>query len=237
MKVCLVGESGAGKTTLINSVMNRGEKGGGVQSIADIFTADTTFAGKLLLFDSACLQFFYKMLGPWFSASSTIFILVVDLTRGEEELRRSSHYWVSFLKRSIFPSEKAHLVVIGSKLDRVGYSFGAAVLNSLVSYLQATFGYWFYVSYHHLDCRKTQNIEFERFKQTLRRLKLFALKVNSFTLGLITLHVLCYIGFQTKALFLFRLRKVFQQLSKKSERRFCRSCEIRVLPEVHRQTS
>ena len=150
----------------------------------DVITANVKSVGELLFCDFAGQRFFHKTHGLFFSTSSTIFLLVVDATLKDEELRRSSHYWASFVKCSVPISGKASVLVIGSRKDLLSHSSlttAKTILRSLVAYLQTTFGRWFHFSKNVfvLNCRQRRSNEMSLFVQTLREVKTLALEVNN----------------------------------------------------------
>ena len=161
------------------------QEGGDDQRTAsvDVTVADTKFAGELVFCDFAGQPFFHKTHGLFFSATSTIFLLVVDLNEDEDEMRRSSHYWASFVKCSVFLAKKAYVVVIGSKRDELSRSnldSAETKLKNLVRYLQATFGQWFEFvdDVFLLNCREKSSKQLKSFQRILGEVKCRALKVN-----------------------------------------------------------
>ncbi|XP_065835879.1 uncharacterized protein [Oscarella lobularis] len=183
IKVCVVGDARAGKTTLIKSLRNVHWEGGDDRRTAsvDVTVAKVKSAGELMFCDFAGQPFFHKTHGLFFSASSTAFLFVVNLTIDEEELKRSSHYWASFVKCSVFLVGKAYAVVVGSKKDLLPRSHvgeAEAKLKRLVTYLQTMFGEWFeFVNNGFvLDCRQRSSKELIAFLKTLREVKSLSLK-------------------------------------------------------------
>ena len=149
----------------------------------DVTTAKIESVGELVFFDFAGQPFFHKTHGLFFSTSSTIFLLVVDVTLDDKELRRSSHYWASFVKCSVSLSGKGHVLVIGSRKDKLSQSSlktAETNLTSLVAYLQATFGQWFNFSstLFVLNCCQRRSNEMSLLRQTLSDVKILALEVN-----------------------------------------------------------
>ena len=184
--------------------------------------------------DFAGQPFFHKTHGLFFSATSTIFLLVVDLNEDEDKIRRSSHYWASFVKCSVFLDAKAYVVVIGSKRDQLSCPIlieAEAKLKHLVRYLQATFGQWFEFvdDVFLLNCREKSSKQLKSFQRTLGEVKCRALKV------LTNLRVSFNSLVQLHLPNVFRRLKMFQLLSRLQKQSYYRFCEIPNLPARHRQ--
>ncbi|XP_065835673.1 uncharacterized protein [Oscarella lobularis] len=184
VKICLIGEARAGKTTLIKSLRDVDWKDGGDDrrtASVDVTKTNVKSMGELVFCDFAGQPFFHKTHGLFFSTSSTIFLLVVDVTLDDEKLRRSSHYWISFVKCSVSLSGKAYVLVIGSRKDLLPQSSLTTAqmrISSLVAYLKSTFGRWFNFSENSfvLNCRQRRSIEISLLWQTLRKVKSNTLK-------------------------------------------------------------
>ena len=146
----------------------------------DVTVANIKLAGELVFCDFAGQPFFHKTHGLFFSASSTIFVLVVDLTTDEKELITTSHYWASFVKCSVFLAGKAHFLVIGSKKDQLSdLDIAQTKLKNLLVHLQATFGQWFefFGNAFSLNCRERSSKELFEFQQSLSEVKRFTVEV------------------------------------------------------------
>ena len=137
--ICVIGEAGARRTTLVQSLhANYASR----KSSVEITAVETSYADKIVVVDFAGQPFFHKMHKQLFSSSSTIFLLVVDLTQSEEEQRRLSHYWLSFvIKCCVRLPEKARIVVYGGRNSY--FWVIARELERLVTYLHAEFNQWF----------------------------------------------------------------------------------------------
>ena len=140
--------------------------------------------GELVFCDFAGQRLFHKTHALFFSASSTIFFLVLDLTTSEEELKKSSGYWTSFIKCSVFLlGEKAHVVVIGSKKDLRSPSNvdKREIVGNVLQYLQANFGQWFNFYDERLfvlNCRNLKSKNLDNLKGALGKLKRRSLEVK-----------------------------------------------------------
>ena len=109
-----------------------------------VTTVTVDSAGELVFCDFAGQPFFYKTHGLFFSETTTMFLLVVDLTQSYDELRESSHFILSFAKCSGAFTKKANVLVSGSKKDLLSdWKSGENQFRRLFRYLQITFGAWF----------------------------------------------------------------------------------------------
>ncbi|XP_065844984.1 death-associated protein kinase 1-like isoform X2 [Oscarella lobularis] len=159
IKVCVVGKERAGKTTLIKTLQNIDWREGGddVRTASmDVTAATVDSAGELVFCDFAGQPFFYKTHGLFFSETTTMFLLVVDSTQSCDQLRESSHFILSFVKCSGAFTEKANVLVLGSKKDLLSdLKCGEVRFRRLFRYLKITFGAWFNFqeNYFLLNCR------------------------------------------------------------------------------------
>ncbi|XP_065840990.1 serine/threonine-protein phosphatase 6 regulatory ankyrin repeat subunit B-like isoform X2 [Oscarella lobularis] len=170
VKVCLIGNGGAGKTTLMNSLrrisrtMSPDARTAGV----DIITATIDSAGELIFCDFAGQPTFHKTHGLFFSEATTIFVLVVDLTMSEEELDKCAFYWLSFVKCSIRMKGKAMLVVVGSRGDQDS----GEKLTGISNHLRIKFKKWFTLRQHFvLDCREQESVRLQKLREYIGSLK------------------------------------------------------------------
>ena len=192
IKVCVIGDEEAGKTSLIKS-LQQSYFGAIVKKILGPDelprTAGIKFqearidsAGDLLFCDFGGQKSFLKIHSLFFS-SETVFVLVTDLTRPLPQIRESGFYWLSFAKCSLFLSadNKARIMLIGSRGDQVG----PERLRQLALYLKRNFSEWFYISDEEfvVDCRSPKTRAMDAVRDHLRQLKQQCIKVcNDFVL-------------------------------------------------------
>ena len=146
----------------------------------DLSAANIKSAGEVVFCDFAGQPFFYKTHGLVFSESTTIFLLVVDLREDEEELKRRSHYFCSFVKCSVVLKEKANFVVVGSKSDLIPIAkIGESKLRQVCTYLSLNFGPWFnfYGKHFVLNCRDRTSSNLDLLRKAIREVKELTTKV------------------------------------------------------------
>ena len=136
--ICVIGKAGARRATLVQSLH---AKYASRKIGVEITSVEASYADKIVVVDFAGQPFFHKMHKQLFSSSSTIFLLFVDLSQSEEEQRRLSHYWLSFVKCCVRLPEKACIVLSGGHNSYLWVD--ARELERLVTYLQAQFNQWF----------------------------------------------------------------------------------------------
>ena len=139
VSVFIVGNTGAGKSTLTESVKkNTSGLSGIIARVSKVsaekktagitpHTISNSTIGKIQVYDLAGDEEFYSshdaiistsMSGP----SSAVFILVVDLQRSAKEIKETIQYWLNFLQAKIprNHSQPPHLVCVGSHFDLAG---------------------------------------------------------------------------------------------------------------------
>ncbi|XP_065830423.1 uncharacterized protein [Oscarella lobularis] len=182
IKVCVIGKAEAGKTTLIKTLKNIYWKNGGDDKRTagmDVSAAKIKSAGDVVFCDFAGQEFFHKTHGLFFSESTTVFLLVVDLTKDENELKTWSHYFCSFVKCSVVLNEKANFVVVGSKRDLLPIAtVGETKLQQVFTYLRLNFGPWFnfYKRYFVLNCRDRKSSDLDLLREAISEVKALTIK-------------------------------------------------------------
>ena len=141
--------------------------------------------GDAIFCDFAGQPYFHKTHGLFFSESTTVFLLVVDLTKSNSELQESSFYLCAFVKCSVGLTElkKAFLIVIGSRKDELqNLENGEMKLRELVVNLRQTYGRWFSVHAKSfvLNCRERSSKTLELLKQAIREVKTLVIEVITF---------------------------------------------------------
>jgi len=178
IKVCFIGDAKAGKTTLMYSLQRKHspklkeERTAGM----DIVKAKIDEAGDVVFCDFAGQTNFYKTHSLFFAESTTIYVLVVDLTKGDRELVQSSSFWLSFVKCSVGSSSKYIAVLVGSRGD----TRNTFKLEALQTSLSARFCNSFVISEKPfaLDCREGKLAEMDRLRSHIYELKRSCIEVQ-----------------------------------------------------------
>ncbi|XP_065839615.1 death-associated protein kinase 1-like [Oscarella lobularis] len=184
IKICIIGKAGAGKTTLIKTLKNIHWKDGGDDkrtASMDLSTANIKSAGDVVFCDFAGQPFFHKTHGLFFSESTTAFLLVVDLTESENELKTWSHFFCSFVKCSVVLNEKANFLVVGSKKDLLpSEKIGEIKLRQVFAYVRQNFGRWFnfYEKHFVLNCHDRKSTDLDLLREAIKDVKALTLKAG-----------------------------------------------------------
>ena len=188
IKVCMIGDEKAGKSTLIRSLKRtllgalarRIIKQEDPSCTAGIKFKETKIdsAGELVFCDFGGQKDFHKTHSLFFS-SATVFVLVIDLTRPWDEILGSGFYWLSFTKCSLLVSadSKVRLTLVGSRGEQVGQT---ELLKWLSRSLKAKFSKWFDISDKQfvLDCRSPRTRTMDSIRAHLGQLKQQCMEVS-----------------------------------------------------------
>ena len=125
-KILVVGNAGAGKTSLIQSLESEGQKIKGSnepQPTAGIIPTNfqSDIYGPVIWYDFAGQKEYYAsheaILHNLIAFSSPVILLVVDISKNEANTRQHLLYWLAFISKCISARDKPHLIVIGSHAD------------------------------------------------------------------------------------------------------------------------
>ena len=185
IKICVIGEGKAGKTTLIKTLQNTDWRKGGDNrrtTSMDVSMATIKSSGEVVFCDFAGQPYFHKTHGLFFSESTTAFLLVVDLKKSYSELHESSFYFCSFVKCSVGLTElkKAFVIVTGSRKDELSnLENGERKLRQLAVNLRQTYGRWLniYEKYFVLNCRDRKAKSLDLLKQAIAEVKMLVIEV------------------------------------------------------------
>ena len=131
-KLILTGDSGAGKTTITELIVHLASSTA-VECVTDVqcFTAgivphhiQSEQLGNFVVYDFAGQQEYYSshdaVLEQVMRRSAAMFLCVVDLSKSEEKICESLHYWLRFINNACSTAEgRSHVVIIGSHADQV----------------------------------------------------------------------------------------------------------------------
>ena len=126
-KILVVGNAGAGKTSLIQSLESEGESNKEQcvpQPTAGIIPTNfqSHIYGPVIWYDFAGQREYYAsheaILHNLIAFSPPVVLLVVDISKKEAHVRHDLLYWLSFIKAQCTSTRnKPHLIVIGSHVD------------------------------------------------------------------------------------------------------------------------
>ena len=127
-KILVVGNAGAGKTSLIQSLESEGGQNKGSnepQPTAGIIPTNfqSDIYGPVIWYDFAGQKEYYAsheaILHNLIAFSSPVILLVIDISKNEANIRQHLLYWLAFISKCISARDKPHLIVIGSHADIV----------------------------------------------------------------------------------------------------------------------
>ena len=137
VKVFIVGDSGAGKSTLTESLKKDIIGFSGFLARVNPVSAEkkttgimphkisSSTMGKFQVYDLAGDKEFHSSHDAIIStslsgSSSAVFLLVVDLRPAPDDISRTIHYWLDFLRSKLPPNcPKPHLTIVGSHFDQM----------------------------------------------------------------------------------------------------------------------
>ena len=184
IKVCLIGDGGAGKTTLMKSLQCKQTKGdlflkSGIRvedstnpdlrtAGVDVVTAIVDGAGEVVFCDFAGQPNFHRTHSLFFSRSNSLYLLVVDLTESEPKIYSRLSYWLSLMKCSIKSSSNINVIIIGSRGDKTD---GRDVMKRLLNSLKAKFETYFnfFDQTFILDCRLSRSEAMQSLRGQLKK--------------------------------------------------------------------
>ena len=126
--------------------------------------------GDCLLFDFAGQEQFHKTHGLLFPATKSFFILLVNLTLGEEEMFKRAKYWLSFLRACFDESFKPRVLMAASRGDKCHEnSEERKAFSRVVEYMRQLFDDKMIIkeSFIVLDCRKSKSTAMQQLKALL----------------------------------------------------------------------
>ena len=170
-KMILVGDSGAGKTTVTEHI---------IKLIVSKSTAE--FVGKVecltagiiphqvknkqgvnfVIYDFAGQQEYYSshaaILEQVMCKSAALFLCLIDLSKSNEGICQSLHYWITFIENACNTIErKSHVVIIGSHADLVTepdeIEAKSSLLKEIAEKRMKNMKYQQYTGYLSMDCR------------------------------------------------------------------------------------
>ena len=132
-KLILTGDSGAGKTSLTELIVRLATHSStAIECVADVqcFTAGIvphhiqSELGNFVVYDFAGQQEYYSshaaVLEHVMQKSAVMFLCLVDLSKSNESICQSLHYWLSFINNACCSvAIRSHVAIIGSHSDLI----------------------------------------------------------------------------------------------------------------------
>ena len=145
-KLILTGDSGAGKTSLTELIVRLATHSSeAIECVADVqcFTAGIvphhiqSELGNFVVYDFAGQQEYYSshvaVLEHVMQKSAVMFLCLVDLSKSNESICQSLHYWLSFINNACSSvAIRSHVAIIGSHSDLVQTSEEKKGKSSLI---------------------------------------------------------------------------------------------------------
>ena len=168
-KMILVGDSGAGKTTVTEHIKlivsnSTAELVGEVECLtAGIIPHQVKneqginfviydFAGQLEYYSSHA-----AILEQVMCKSAALFLCLIDLSKSNEDICQSLHYWITFIENACNMIEgKSHVVIIGSHADLVKQNeleVKSSLLKKIAHHRMENMKHQQYTGYLSMDCR------------------------------------------------------------------------------------
>ena len=185
IKLCVIGSVMAGKTTLVNSLLQLNclpidpkDRTAGIE----IHRVHIPGVGKVTIWDFGAQLTFHSAHGLFFRRFNTVFFLVLPIRKedtSEESLLVEGRYWCAFSKASLRPlpmqsASLIHLFIVFNLIDlseeaRIEMSFK---LNRVFETLQSEFGDTFQVSHVvEMDCSQSQSAGMADCRNRLRSVR------------------------------------------------------------------
>ena len=168
-KLILTGDSGAGKTSLTELIVRLATHSStAIECVADVqcFTAGIvphhiqSELGNFVVYDFAGQQEYYSshaaVLEHVMQKSAVMFLCLVDLSKSNESICQSLHYWLSFINNACSSvAIRSHVAIIGSHSDLVQSSEEKKGKSSLIQAIAARrIKHQEFAGYLSMDCRQ-----------------------------------------------------------------------------------
>ena len=185
-KLIITGDSGAGKTTIAEVIVRLASRTA-VESeyVTNVKLCTTGIIphhiqseqfGNYVIYDFTGQQEYYSshdaVLEQVMRRSAAIFVCVVDLSKTDEKIRESLHYWLSFIDNACRTTEgKSHVLIVGSHADQITFSMELERKRSLLQTIidNRRVRRQEYVECIAMDCRNTNTDGSRRLITTLTK--------------------------------------------------------------------
>ena len=193
VKICFIGPPEAGKTTLYKAIrrgwlaskLSADEKADETSRLEertvgmDVFEADISSAGHVVLCDFAGQHHFHRTHSIFFDPSNTIYIMVLNGRLSEDQILAECRYWLAFLSASSPAGSRPVVVMVISRADVCPSDHLDRLMNHVSTTLRSLFDEQLRIQqrYFVLDCRKSQSRQMKEFRAFLGQIKDGLLKV------------------------------------------------------------
>ena len=177
-KAIFTGDSAVGKSSLAE-VIKRHANRTALEAFQDRFSNPTVevklltaginslqieseLVGNMILYDFAGQPEFYSshfaVMENVMRKSPVIFINVVDLSKSNEEIKRSVYYWMNFIENACARlEEKSHVLMVGSHSDQLKKGELEEKNGLLKRIAKETVKTQLFIDYVHMDYRKVES--------------------------------------------------------------------------------
>ena len=129
--------------------------------------------GNFVMYDFAGQQEYFSshaaVLEQVMRRSAAMFVCVIDLSKSNEQICESLHYWLSFIENACSATDvKSHVVIVGSHADKA--LFTKKEKSSLLQKIAAgrvKHAHQEYAGYTAMDCRRTNTPDSDEFISVL----------------------------------------------------------------------
>jgi hypothetical protein len=190
LKICLLGDERAGKTTLAKAIMrtwlrhffSADEKAVDSNDVRErtagmkIYQAVVSFLGNVILCDFAGQEYFARTHSLFFDELNSLNIVVVSGLLDRREMLKQCRRWASLLIAASPQGTRPLLLLVVSRSDVCGGGVGV-IVEEVIRELRATFTGELNIEerFFLLDCRKSQSpgmVELRKFLGSLKIQKL-----------------------------------------------------------------
>ena len=191
VKVLIIGNSGVGKSTLTEALkietsnfillraLTTPKKVSGVDEKTTGIVPhefESKLYGRVIFYDFAGHREFYNSHIAILQSvikTSPIFLIVVNLSNSEEEVKRNIQYWLSFTENNCYTTQcKPHIIIIGSHAD-IAFSRGEDphyTVSKMSNYIQKITQDFslVYLGMYPIDCRYPDSTSMDKLRSRLK---------------------------------------------------------------------
>ena len=195
IKVCVTGDEMAGKTSLVNSLLQLNQpppKDEDRTPGVDIHNCENEEIGKGSWWDFGAQPTFHSAHGLFFQRSNTLFCLVLPIRKGENKtseaivrrLLKEGEFWCAFAKTAFrtLPSQSKSLIRLVIIFNLIGFNEKKGIemkfLEEVAQRIEKEFKDTFEILHvFKMDCSKSQSDCMNDFREKLKKIREDILKV------------------------------------------------------------